>query len=236
MVLRRNFWQGSATSPRDRHPSELGTRPPSGWDPHESDVAGRGRPRCGPPGPLIRWGAAGALARAVRALRRRYAPEPQGAAKVRCLVVAAAAGTARCSGPRARSTGAESGPHDRRARAPTSAGAASHGAGPAPAGPLPQGTQTTRWEPRRRQGERAAPRVISSSAVHGRDDRCRTRAHFGGGSISWRRPCAAGPLPQGKTDRWEPRRRQGEMCSPPRAPTECDDGRDDRFPAQAHET
>mgnify|MGYP006879029824 CR=1 FL=1 len=63
---------GSATSPRDRHPSELGTRPPSGWDPHESDVAGRGRPRCGPPGPLIRWGAAGALARAVRALRRRY--------------------------------------------------------------------------------------------------------------------------------------------------------------------
>ena len=146
--------------------------------------------------------------------------------------------TARCSGPRARSTGAESGPHDRRARAPTSAGAASHGAGPAPAGPLPQGTQTTRREPRRRRGERAAPRVISSSAVHGRDDRCHAHAHFGGGSISWRRPCAAGPLPQGTrtVDRWEPRRRQGEMCSPPRAPTECDDGRDDRFPAQAHET
>ena len=199
--------QGSATSPRDGHPSELGTRPPSGWDPHESDVAGRGRPRCGPPGPLIRWGAAGALARAVRALRRRYAPEPQGAAKVRCLVVAAAAGTARCSGPRARSTGAESGPHDRRARAPTLAGAVSHGAGPAPAGPLPQGTQTTRREPRRRRGERAAPRVISSSAVHGRDDRCE-HAPTSAGAASH----GAGPAPQGHY-----RRAHGPMGAAPPA-------------------
>ena len=115
--------------------------------------------------------------------------------------------TARCSGPRARSTGAESGPHDRRARAPTSAGAASHGAGPAPAGPLPQGTQTTRREPRRRRGERAAPRVISSSAVHGRDDRCE-HAPTSAGAASH----GAGPAPQGHY-----RRAHGPMGAAPPA-------------------
>ena len=231
--------RGAREPPRGPSPSELGTRPPCGWDPHESDVAVRGRSRCGPPEPLIRWGAACALARALlRALRRRYAPEPQGAAKALCLMEAAAAGTARCAGTRARSTGAESGRHDRRARALASAGAVPHGAGPAPQGHCRRAHRPYDGSRAAGRARRTVHHMLSSSAMHGRGDRRQARSRPGGGGITRRRPYAAGPLPRGtRTKRWEPRRRQGETCSPSRALFECDDGRDDRCnPAQAHET
>ena len=97
---------------------------------------------------------------------------------------------------------------------------------PCAAGPLPQGTQTVRREPRRRQGEtHSSPRALfERDARPWRSPPCTLpRSRSGGGGITWRRPYAAGPLPQGtQTERWEPRRRQGETCSPSRALLECD--------------
>jgi hypothetical protein len=157
--------------------------------------------------------------------------------QARCLMEAAAAGTARRSGPRARSTGAESGPHDRRARAPTLAGAVSHGAGPAPAGPLPQGTQTVRREPRRRQGEtHSSPRALfERDARPWQSPPCTLPLRRGRYHVAQALRCRATATGHTRTERWEPRRRQGETCSPSRAPLGCGARPYDRCPAQAHE-
>ena len=154
---------------------------------------------------------------------------------------AAAAGTARCSGPRARSTTRcgkrPSGPTRPRAR---SCGGSITWRRPCAAGPLPQGTQTVRREPRRRQGEtHSSPRALfERDARPWQSPPCtlplrRGRYHMAQGH----RPCAAGPLPQGTHGLNDGSRAAGKARRAARRvlSSSAMHGRDDRCPARAHE-